>query len=128
MPQEIFLQQLYMNSGLVWGQTAVMVSLFLAVIYRPERIHHPGMFRWACVLLVLSLVVPSVLSVALVWSGANPNPMRGPSPMGASGTILALISPVGPVLFGLSVLFGLFALLPGPAIENRWQPPKHPLE
>lgn len=134
---DLFLRQLLVGGGLGvlsggglgLAQVAVVIGLFLAAIYQPERILSRGLFRWACVLLALSFIVPTLLNALILPLSGGPIPMRG----GGSGTgpwllIITLSSAIGPVLFGLSLVFALFAMVPRRSAESRVEPPRHPLE
>ena len=116
------LQQLF-SGGLTWAQVAVVASLFLAAIFRPERIVNPGLFRLAGILLALSIVLPPILNGALVSSmGSSPGPpfrvLTGPS---------SLIAMVGPLFFGVALCCGLFSLIPS-SPASAPLPPRHPLD
>src|SRR5437660_11068888 len=49
----------------VWLQVALLVCLFLAGIFRPEVVRAKPLFRMACVLLALSLLVSPTLNFLL---------------------------------------------------------------
>src|SRR5436190_21703414 len=100
------------SSAQVWLQVALMVCLFLAAIFRPEVVRAKPLFRMACVLLALSLLVSPTLNFLLGYllrAGSGP----GPSSSRMSGemtVLLAFPSVVSSVLFGLSVICGLCSL------------------
>src|SRR5437870_2673223 len=71
-------------SAQVWLQVALLVCLFLAAIFRPEVVRAKPLFRMACVLLALSLLVSPTLNFLLGYllrlgSGSGPsyNRMNG---------------------------------------------------
>ncbi len=124
----LFLQQILgAVSGL--GHAALLTGLFIVVVFRPERIRSRTLFYLACWSLALSILLPSLFSLLLGAAGAGflAGPRGYPPPSGLSlGFILAI--GCGPVLYGLSVLLALLALVPGPRTQSPFQPPKHPLE
>jgi len=128
MPSEyLFLQQL-LGSVIGFGQATLMASLFLVLVFRPERIRHRGLFSLACWLFALSVLIPPVINLLLGALGggllANPRNLSG---TGGYGLVLAVAMGCGPILFGLSLLMALLALRPGPP-PGPFQPPKHPLD
>ena len=73
-------------------QTAFFICIFLALIFKPERIIRPLMFRIACLLFVLTLLAPIIQVVLSTVTG--PTAGVGRSATGAiSGYMLALINP-----------------------------------
>lgn len=134
MPQEewLALKQLFGDGGLGWLQVALAACLFLALIFRPERIRSQALFKLACWLFAFSIMVPPVFNIGLtlfasVTKGSwPPSPGASWSPVGPF--LLSLERATGPVLFGLSLLCGLLSLVPGPYRENRLQPTRHPLD
>jgi len=131
MRDELFwLQQLFGDKGQGWLAAAYLLGLIVVMAYRPERIRLPGLFRWACILFALSIMVPPVLSGMFnllrgIGQGALGRP-RGPSDL---WTILyPLLNAAGPVLLGISLICALVAISPGPRYPAPPQPPRHPLE
>ncbi len=129
MGQEIvYLQQILgAVSGL--GHAALLTGLFIVLIFRPERIRSRTLFYLACWSLALSILLPPLVSLLLGAPGAGflAGP-RGYSPPGGLSLIFMVAIGSGPVLYGVSVLLGLLALVPGPRQPSPFQPPKHPLE
>jgi hypothetical protein len=135
MPDQLIYLQLFQQlfgSGTGWTHATLLASLFLVLIFRPERIRSRTLFYVACWCFALSVLVAPTLTALFSVTGWNP--FAGPSGPGVFGgpggsplvTMVAYLS--GPVLFGLSVLFGLLALVPGPRQDSPFQPPRHPLE
>jgi hypothetical protein len=131
MSQELIsLQQLLGATG--WTHATLLASLFLVLVFRPERIRSRTLFYVACWCFGLSLLVSPILNVVFGALGASLfTGMRGPGGFGGPGgsvlvSLVAYLS--GPVLFGLSVLLALLALVPAPGQATPFQPPKHPLE
>ena len=131
MPQEIlFLKQLLGGGGEGWLQAAYLLGLIVLLAYRPERIRLPGLFRWACVLFALSVMVPPALTGLFGFlegiAGNAFAPTRG---AGSAWTfVLLLLNATGPVLLGISLICALVAVSPGPQYPAPLQPPRHPLE
>jgi hypothetical protein len=125
------------GSSQVWLQVAMLVCLFLVAIFRPEVVRAKPLFRMACMLLALSLLVSPTLNFLLGYLlrvGSGPGPMYG-SMSGDMTVLLSFPSVVGSVLFGLSVICGLCSLgLTGipPAAAKRsqsltgWGPTSNP--
>jgi hypothetical protein len=126
----MLLEQLLGLNGSVWLPVTMLAGLLLALIFRPNTIHNLSLFRAACWLLALSLVVPAVLNLVLEASSVN---SYGGSGYGISGNappfLLACVSVLGPIMQGASILCGLFSLIP-PVLprQNVTGPAKHPLE
>ena len=57
----LMLRQLLGQFSPNYAQVAMLAGLLLVVIYRPERIQLLGMFRTSCVLLAISIVLPSLV-------------------------------------------------------------------
>ena len=73
-------------------QMAFVVCIFLALIFKPERIIRPYMFRIACLLFCLTLLTP-LLQVALTTVTGPPAGAGRPQTGVLSGYLLALINP-----------------------------------
>jgi hypothetical protein len=130
MPQEFTYLQQILGSVFGLGQATLMASLFIVLVFRPERIRSRRLFSLACWLFGLSVLLPPILNALLGTVGAGVFTVaRGNFPgSGGLGLVFVLAMGLGPVLFGLSLLFALLALVPGPRQESPFQPPKHPLE
>jgi len=129
---EMFLLRQLFGNGQGWLPAALLICLFLVVLLRPDRVRSPSLFRLSCVLLALSVMVPSLLTVCLgLMDQLDFNIRR--SLANRSGIVPLLTNASGPVLLGLSIIFGLLSLSLGSAQEecpqrDRSIPPSHPLE
>lgn len=100
----------------------------IIVIFKPERIQSPTLFRWATTLAALSILLPPVLTfffnvtVSTGGGGRNADDI--------SALVMMLGSTSGPVLLGLSVLAAFASLRPRPApyVSKPQVPEKHPLD
>mgnify|MGYP007079508514 CR=1 FL=1 len=117
--EELLMMQLlgggggWLQSG-GWLQVVFLVFLFAIPIRWPERIRVVSLYRSAYLFFALSIIVPSVSSV-LMTSLVMPGGMGGGS-FGSdfSGMlILRLLNAAGPVLFGISVILVMKAIVPG---------------
>lgn len=117
-------------AGLVWLQAALLLGLLVTILFRPERIRSPGLFRAACVLFALSVFVGPVLTAGVVFLDAlDSGGFRFASrPGDFTGTLVLLASATGPVLLGISSLLALISLCPAVKSAYHSQPPRHPLE
>ncbi len=132
MQDFLYLKQL-LDNGQGWLQVALLTGLFVAVVFRPERIRNEMFFRLSWLFLALSVVIPAVLicTMALlsdvdIVSRARP---RNPE----ISYLPALINVSGPVCLGLSIVFGFLSLGIRPAKRSsrtptRQTPPRHPME
>jgi hypothetical protein len=73
-------------------QTAFIICIFLALIFKPERIVRPLMFRIACLLFVLTLLTP-ILQVVIATVTGPPSNIGRPQSGAISGYLMALINP-----------------------------------
>jgi hypothetical protein len=129
MPDEFFyLKQLFGGSGQGWFQVTLLASLFLVLIFRPERIENRGLFRTACLLLALAIIVPPALQLCMsLLIGSLELHQVSRSMAGGSSMVMSLMNVVEPSLLGASALCGLLSLMPGKA-RQRIEAAKHPLE
>jgi hypothetical protein len=100
----------------------------LVLVFRPSTIHRPVLFRVACWLLALAVVVPSSLSLLLSLSSPGGYPGRM-GPDAETAFLMACASFSGLILQGACIICGLTALTP----PLTWRadatgPAKHPLE
>lgn len=89
------LSSIYSNLfGLSLGplQMAFIVCIFLALIFKPERIVRPLMFRIACLFFVLTLLTP-ILQVVIATVTGPPSNVGRPQSGAISGYLMALINP-----------------------------------
>lgn len=130
MPEEYFyLKQLLGGSGEGWFEATLLASLFLALIFKPERIENQGLFRAACLLFALAIIVPPALQLcmSLLVGSIQSSSQTFRSMGGASSIVMSLMNVVKPALLGASVLCGLFSLIPGKP-RQRMEAARHPLE
>jgi len=131
MRDELFiLQQLFGGgNGQGWLAAAYLLGLIAVLAYRPERIRLPGLFRWACVLFALSVMVPGVLrGLFFFLQGISSSAFRSSRGPGDFWTYLyPVLNASGPVLLGVSLICALVAVSPGPRYPGPPQPPRHPL-
>jgi len=73
-------------------QMAFVICIFLALIFKPERIVRPLMFRIACLLFVLTLLTP-ILQVVITTMTGPPGDLGRPAAGTISGYLMALINP-----------------------------------
>lgn len=131
MRDELFLLQQLFGGGNAqgWLAAAYLLGLIAVLAYRPERIRMPGLFRWACVLFALSVMVPPMLTgMFTLLQSIGKSAFR---PSRGSGDFWVYLYPMlnasGPVLLGISLICALVALSPGPRSRALPQPPRHPL-
>jgi hypothetical protein len=112
-----------------WVASAFLIGMFAAVVFRRDQIVSFYQFRLATILFALALVLPVVIWPMLqLWdgSGAISGSSRG-STFGA-GDLKMLVRvaamAVGPVLFGLAVVFGIGSMLP--RASRHPEPPERP--
>ena len=142
MQELMYLEQLFGRVNSVWISVTLLMGFLLVLIFRPNAIHRPVLFRLACWLLALTAVVPPSLflllglyssGLGLNSSGLGLNSSGGyPGRMG-SGSDMSFYTACagfsGPVLEGACIICGLTALIPPMTrCEDPTGPAKHPLE
>jgi hypothetical protein len=130
MSQEMmFFERLIGLVGSVWLPVTMLAGLLLALIFRPNTIHNLFLFRTACLLLALSVIVGPVLHLLLMaanFPGGFQN--YGSNQIGLP-FLSACINALGPILQGVSILCGLFSLIPPMVPHGQVPGPvKHPLD
>jgi hypothetical protein len=132
MSQEfMYLEQIFGRGNGVWLSVSLLIGLLVAVIFRPNTIHNPMLFRAACWLLALAVVSPPAVTLLIsLYSAGMPGRGMG---MGFPGSevpfLMACANFLGPLLQGSSIICGLTALLP--PITSRppmTGPARHPME
>jgi hypothetical protein len=121
------LQLLFGNNG-SWLTVILLAVLFIAPIFRPKSIQNLVLFRVACVLYGTSIVVTPLLNI---WLNVLLSNRSSGFPGSSSDTqfFMSAINAIGPVLMGVSVICGLFALIPATAQRRDEEgPAKHPME
>jgi Zn-dependent protease len=115
-------RQIFGTSGEAWLGVTLLAGLLVVLIFRPERVQRWGLFRTACWLLALSVLIPPVLHFLAALPGNTV------SRSWQSGLLIfSCIYLVGPILKGLSILFGLLSLIPATP-GAPLGPARHPLE
>ena len=128
--QELLMMRLYggagglFGSGTAWLEVVFLAFLIAIPVFRPERIRIVSMYRRAYYCFGLSIIVPSTAS-CLLMTVFMPNVAGGRFGTGSSETILGaellkVLAQAGPVLFGISVILALAAVVPG------FIPPQNP--
>ena len=62
MDEFLYMRQLLGRGDTDWLKFVLLLGLLVVLTYRPERIHRPVAFKWACWLIALSIAVPPVLN------------------------------------------------------------------
>jgi hypothetical protein len=131
MVQELMvLEQLFGRGNSVWLSATLLMGLLLVLIFRPNAIQRPILFRVTCWLLALLVVIPPILTLLLSIGTSNMYSGRG---MGYGGSdlpyFMACANLSGPVLQAACIVCGLAALTPP---MTRHEAPtglaKHPLD
>jgi hypothetical protein len=130
MPSEFLMLRQFLGAmGPDYAQTALLIGLLLAALFRPERIRSVPLIRASCVFLALSIVAPAVLYMLISTLSAGNSRAGFSGPLsGTEAMLMALINVVGPMLLGLSIVLGVFSLLPGRDDRLPLSPTKHPLD
>jgi len=125
----LMLQQLSSGGGAVgaqvWLQVALLVCLFGVGVFRPDVVRAKPLFRLACVLFALSLLISPTLNFLLSYflrpSGSGPGYPRVNAEM---ALLLSFPSIISSVLFALSLVCGLCSLGLGGAAHAANKPPQ----
>ena len=97
-------------------QMAFVVCIFLALIFKPERIVRPLMFRIACLLFCLTLLTPLLQVVLTTVTGPGAGAGR-PQSGALSGYLLALINPAVFATAFLAAVGSMFRKQPAQATD-----------
>ena len=97
-----------MFSGLthVWLEVALLVCLLGTLIFRPDRIHRIGVFRRACFLFAISIIMPSI--AAFFMPALDMENMMAGGPMKLSQAIEL----IRVLAFSGSFVLAAYSLLP----------------
>ena len=137
MNQYTYLQQLLSGSG---GEpsgssgllsVALLIVLSLVCIYKPERVHSKGVFRWAILCFFLSIVAPVIAQVILQWMEVPPSGYNSRTNIPELGLAYAMRSALRPCFLGLSILLTIVSIAPRKEfvpIAQRTPEKKHPLD
>jgi len=109
--------------GGVWLKVVFLAFLMAIPVFRPERIKTLGLYRRACVCFGISVIIPgaaSLLTIAAVLPGAGPGLNNGSATLFGPG-LVQMLNAGGPILFGLSIIFALKAIVPAfiPPVNYR---------
>ena len=133
--EQMLMMQLYgggmFSAGGGWLKVIFLASLIAIPILRPERIILLSQYRRACMAFGVSIVLPGVATIlmsALITPNVVGGGMGNSLPAGILGIgLLQLLTGSGPLLFGLSIIFLLKAIvpkfIPPTAIESLQRPP-----
>jgi hypothetical protein len=109
----LLLRQLLGTAGDIWLSVTLLAGFIVVLVFRPERVQQWSLFRSACWMLALSVVIPPVLNVLFTLSTNPGSPSWGMrSSSGEFSLIFYCSSLVSPSLQGLGILFGLLSLIP----------------
>jgi hypothetical protein len=128
MSDFLVMQQLLSGGGRGWSEAALLIGLFLVLIWQPERIRRLGLFQIACWLFALSFLVPSTFNLLVATEALASAPQYRPSSGSLWPGALTSVYSLGTVFFGASVICALLAILPDAARANPVEPARHPLE
>ena len=99
-----------------WLTVALILSLFLVALFRPQQIASKFLFRLSYILLALSIVIPRIIE-GLTWS-YELHPANLEWLVVNVETVMAAILPVSNMfstgLFGISLICALSSLKLGP--------------
>lgn len=113
MSPEIFFRTLF-HQREMWFAVAFFVCIFTMLTFRPQRIRRPGSFRLSCILFALYIILPGCINI-LVWDYvADPS-----NRIVSHHRLISLQVPgvLANILIGLSTLFALGSIRPGPHTE-----------
>lgn len=132
MYQDIaILEQLLGRGNSILLSATLLIGLMLVLILRPNAIHRPLLFRAACWLLALAVVLPSGLSLVfgMCVTSLNMGHGYGTSYNAEFTFFSACANFAGPLLQGTAIICALTALMPPIARRDTpTGPAKHPLE
>ncbi|MEO2035021.1 MAG: hypothetical protein ABGZ35_23315 [Planctomycetaceae bacterium] len=119
--QELMFMQLYggglLSAGSTWLKVVFLAFLLGVPVYRPERIRNVSLYRRAYMCFGLSIIIPSastfLLAAVMSPGGTGMGRSIGNSSSLAGNGLLQLLGAAGPVLFGISLICALGAVVPG---------------
>lgn len=116
MNSMMLLGQLLGGANRVWLDVALVAGVMLAITLRPERIRNLSLFQLGCGLWALSNIAPNLVVFLVPSSPVQARSTMGMGMTASSDPDLGLMTKItmltGPILFALSFLFIVFALLP----------------
>jgi hypothetical protein len=104
--------------------------MLFVLIYKPERVRFPSLFRMSYVCLALVVIVPPVLEICIpILLGVGTNAFQSLRNR-PQGVVMSLPTAVGPVFLGLSIILGLSAIAPHRQQSRKpaAPPQRHPLD
>jgi hypothetical protein len=126
---EMMLFRQFFGGGDSWTHAVFLAGVFLAVLFRRDQIVSPYMFRVSIIMFVLAIILP--VAMTMIFQISMNGGSRGMLSSGAGPVLSLLMMVLGPVLFGLAVLFCVLSMLPQvsryPGPPSR-PPQPHPLD
>ncbi len=110
--------------GSTWLKVVFLAFLMAIPVLRPESIKTLSLYRRACVCFGISIIIPGAVTllmmVAMLPGGGGMGINNGSQTLFGQG-LAQMLNAGGPMLFGLSVIFALRALVPGfiPPVSPR---------
>ena len=115
----IMMQQmmgLLFGGGRVWLEAVFLLGLFAAALFQRHHIHNIALFRRSYYLFGLSILVPPCLVLLVGYATTVAGGSSGSSGQALLSANNGLLNPIilasGPVLFAISVICALSALVP----------------
>jgi hypothetical protein len=111
-------------AALDWIGITYMAFMFIAVIWKPQRICSPGSFRLSVFLFALSLIVPSVVSGTWnLWNAVDTStPTTQFSTSRASGSKMVYVvqatGDLARIMLATSIGFGILSLIEGGGLRR----------
>jgi hypothetical protein len=129
MPQDIAMLQILNQTGNGWLTSVLLLGLLLALLFKQQRVYNWTLFRVSCWLLAASIIIPPTLNVFMNLTNGSGMPVTGSGMFGRTSANYEVICifALGPILLGISIISGLFAMIPRD-YRQPLTPPKHPLE
>lgn len=110
----------------IWLAVAYVVSMFVVITFRPQRVGHRVLFRWSYLAFALYLILPAIAD-GILWlgtldvnAGGFPRQRMG-EPLWSSMAASIVLSIAARCLLAIAICLGLGSLSLGSA--DRPQPP-----
>jgi hypothetical protein len=110
---ELFWRRILGAEGVIWLEVALLIGLLCIAIWRPQRVGKPALFRMACTLFAISLLVQPIAEVIfrvavsdLPDSGSDRSDRALRTPL----LVFSIMSLAGRILFAFSVVCALGSL------------------
>lgn len=109
------LDGLFGGGGGTWLKVVFLALLFAVPVFRPDQIRRVAWYRRAYFCFGASLILPSLSSLFLVVVATSGGPQGFGGNASAIGgtTAVHVLNALGPVLFGISVIYAVGAVVPG---------------